>query len=117
MALTAERAVLLGQRPVVLIVLLELDVHALVEAHVHEMDRRPPFSDHLQIGPVLGIVKPPQLAVVNAETVVPDVQDALLDWAIACRGRNGAAAGIGNLTALDAVAAKCVAGAAETRSR
>jgi hypothetical protein len=98
-------------------VLLELHVDTLIEPHVHEVDRRPSFSDHLQIGPVLGIVKPPQLAVVNAETVVPDVQDALLYWAIVCRRRNGAPAGIGNLAALDAVAAKCVAGATETRSR
>jgi hypothetical protein len=98
-------------------VLLKLHIDTLIEPHVHEVDWRPSFSDHLQIGTVLRVIEAPQLAVVDAEPVVPDVQDALLYRAIVCRCRNGAAAGIGDLTALDAVAAKCVAGATETRFR
>ncbi len=114
---TAEWAVYLGQGPVIFIVLLELHVDSLVQPNIHKVDGSSPFSDHLQVGPVLGIIEAPQLAVVDAEPVGPDVEDALLYGAVAGGRRNGTAAGVGDYTAFDAIAAECLAGAAELGSR
>jgi hypothetical protein len=57
----------------------------------------------------LGIVKAPQLAIVNAETVVPKVQNTFLYRAVGGGGRSGIAAGVGNRAAFDAVAAERLA--------
>jgi hypothetical protein len=97
-------------------VLLQLDVHPLVESHVHEVNRCSTFPDHLQIGSVLGVVKAPQLPIVNAKAVGPDMQNALLYWPACGRCRNGTAAGVGDRTALDAIAAENLACATENRS-
>ena len=113
----AEWAVHPGQEPVVFIVLLKLHIDPLVEPDVHKVDRRSSFPNHLQVGPVLGIVEAPQLTVVDAKAVGPDVQDALLYGAVAGGGRDGAAAGVGDDTAFHTIAAKCLAGAAELGPR
>jgi hypothetical protein len=102
---------------ILLVVLVELDVDLLVEPDVHEMDRRATFPNHLQVLPVGGVVKAPQVPVINTEPVCPDVQDALLCRLFASRSRNGAATGVGDHTALDTVAAERLACAAKTGSR
>jgi hypothetical protein len=98
-------------------VLLELNIDPLVHLDVHEMNRRPSFPDHLQVGPVLRVIEASQLAIVNAETIGPNVQDALLYRAVVGCGRNGTAAGVGDRTALDAVAAQGLACTTETSPR
>jgi hypothetical protein len=82
----------------------------LVESHVHEVDRRPAFSDHLQSRPVLRVVKTPQFTIVDTEAIVPDVQNAFFDILGSTRdGRNGLATGVRNRAALYSITTNCLA--------
>lgn len=114
-ALAAERAVDFWEGPVVLGVLLQLDVDGLVVVDVHQVQRRPTLADHLQVRGVLWVVEAVQLAVVDAEAVGPEVQDALLGRGLVAARRCGdrLSGRVGDGAALDAVAADGLACSAE----
>jgi hypothetical protein len=80
----------------------------LVGPDVHQVERGSTISDHVQSRLVYGVVKSVKLAVVNAETVLPDVQhpeSRFESWPD--RGRAGF--GFTNTSCLDTVAAENVA--------
>jgi hypothetical protein len=62
------------------VVLLKLDVDGSIMLHIHQMERSSALPDHLQIGLVGGIVEPTQLAIIDAEAILPDVQRTLLGF-------------------------------------
>jgi hypothetical protein len=87
-------------------VLLQLDIDALIYLNVHEMERGTALANHLQVFLIPRIIVAVQRAIIDAETVVPDVQDAFLHGLIATRSSgDGIAERIGDLAALDAIAA------------
>jgi hypothetical protein len=59
-------------------VLLELDIDRLIQLDVHQVQWGTTIADHLEILGVAGVVKAPQLAIVNAESIRPQVQDTFL---------------------------------------
>ena len=59
--------------------LLEFDVERFVEPDIHEMDRGTALLDHAEVVRVGRVIEAPQLPVVNAESVLPEVQGPLLD--------------------------------------
>jgi len=67
-------------------VLLQLYVDGLIVSHIHKMQGSAALANHLEIRCILGVVKPAEFAVVDAEAVLPEVEDAFL-WLIVRSGR------------------------------
>lgn len=51
--------------------LLKLDINRRIVGYVHEVKRRSPLANELEVGYVGRVIEPAQLAVINTETVLP----------------------------------------------
>lgn len=82
--------------------LLDLDVDRLTLLDVHEMQWCSAHANHFQVGLVGRVVKSLQFAIINAEPILPQMQDAFLRLATL---RGSGSLRIRNATALNSVTA------------
>jgi hypothetical protein len=106
-----ERLIDLWRGLVPVIVFDELHINRLIRSNAHKMERSTTLSDHLKIGSILGIIETAKWAIFNAETILPEVQNASL-----CRaGVKSAGSGVRNDLRGGIVSAEGHAAATESR--
>ena len=90
--------------------LVKLHIDRLVMLHIHEMERRASRPDHLQIDLVGWVVETAEFSIVDAESILPDMKDALLCLRIS---RPSSSLRVWDASAFNAITTKGVAGAVE----